>query len=113
MVALLEESGHLAGQVPASGVLVGQFAGVSLEVPFQIAARLRASGVTAECYPDQIPIGKQMAYGATRGYRFGLILGPDEFARGVFHLRDLTTRQESKDLPLEQVAEIVAQKCAE
>lgn len=113
LIALLEESGHLSGHASASGVVVGQFSGVSLEVPFQIAARLRAAGITAECFPDPIPIGKQMAYGASRGYRFGLILGPDELSRGVFHLRDLITRQESKDLPIEQVAEIVALKCAE
>jgi len=113
LIALLEESGHLSGHASASGVVVGQFSGVSLEVPFQIAARLRAAGITAECFPDPIPIGKQMAYGASRGYRFGLILGPDELSRGVFHLRDLITRQESKDLPIEQVAEIVALKCAD
>jgi len=107
LVALLEESGHLARAMPHSGILVGQFPGVALEVPFQIAARLRAEGITAECFPDPIPIGKQMAYGSSRGYRFGLILGPDEFDRGVFHLRDLTNRQETRDLALDNVTEIV------
>lgn len=113
LIALLEESGHLARAMPAQGVLVGQFPGVSAEVPFQLAARLRAVGLTAECFPEAIPIGKQMAYGAGRGYRFGLILGPDELARGIFHMRDLTNRQETRDLPLDRAAEAVAQLCAQ
>jgi histidyl-tRNA synthetase len=113
LIALLEESGHLAKAAAATGVLVGQFPGVPLEVPFQIASRLRSRGIVAECYPDAIPIGKQMAYGSSRGYRFGLILGPDEFARGVFHLRDLTNRQETRDLALDDVAEIVARVLAD
>lgn len=108
LVALLEESGHLAQAMAPEGVLVGQFPGVPAEVPFQVAARIRAAGIVAECFPEPIAIGKQMAYGAERGYRFGLILGPDELARGVFHLRDLTNRKETRDLELGQLQAAVA-----
>ncbi len=113
LIALLDEMGQLAKAAPHSGVLVGQFPGVPLEFPFRIASRLRARGVVAECYPDAIPIGKQMAYGASRGYRFGLILGPDEIDQGVFHLRDLTNRQETKGLALADVDEIVVRALAD
>jgi histidyl-tRNA synthetase len=90
-------------------VLVGQFPGVAAEVAFQLAAKIRAAGIAAECYPEPIAIGKQMAYGATRGYRFGLIMGPDELARGVFHLRDLTNRAETRDLDLQHAGAMVAE----
>jgi histidyl-tRNA synthetase len=109
LVALLEESGHLARAITPEGVLVGQFPGVAAEVAFQVAAKIRAAGIAAECYPEPIAIGKQMAYGATRGYRFGLIMGPDELARGVFHLRDLTNRAETRDLDLQHAGALVAE----
>lgn len=107
LIALLDEMGQLGKAMAHSGVLVGHFPGVPLEFPFRIASRLRARGVPSECYPDAIPIGKQMAYGASRGYRFGLILGPDELAQGLFHLRDLTNRQEIRNLPLASVDDVV------
>lgn len=113
LIALLDEMGQLQKAAAHTGVLVGQFPGVPLEFPFRIASRLRGRGVQAECYPDQIPIGKQMAYGASRGYRFGLILGPDELDQGVFHLRDLTNRQEIKGLSLAEVDEIVVRVLSE
>lgn len=113
LIALLEESGDLEKSTSPEGVLVGYFPGIPFEVPFKIAAGLRQSGITAECYPDAIPIGKQMAYGGSRGYRLGLILGPDELEQGVFHLRDLTNRKEFKNFQLSQVNEIVASVNAE
>jgi len=49
-------------------------------------------------FPDQIPIGKQMGYGSSRGHRLAVIVGPDEQARQTFNLRNLSTRTEVKGL---------------
>ena len=67
--------------------------------PFRLAARLRAAGIGAEVFPDPIQVGQQMGYGSARGHRFAVIVGPDEEARQVFNLRDLSTRTEQKAIP--------------
>lgn len=112
LVALLEESGQLENKISPRGVLVGCFKDVPAEVPYGIAAGLRSQGLPAECYPEPIAIGKQMAYGQSRDYRFGLILGPDEFSRGVFHIRDLTNRSEIRDCSLATAVETILTQCS-
>ena len=98
----------LGGSTATAPVLVAMFPGTEPAVPFQAAARLRAVGIGAELFPEPIAIGRQMGYGSTRGHRFGLIIGPDEAARGLFNLRDLQTRQERKGLPLAQLEQQVS-----
>jgi histidyl-tRNA synthetase len=96
LLALLEEAGALKGSSTTVPVLLANFPGVDPAVPVRLAARLRASGVGAEVFPDPIQIGKQMGYGSTRGHRLAVIVGPDERDREVFNLRNLATRQEEK-----------------
>lgn len=111
LVALLEESAQLEKNMQPEGVLVGYFPGVASEIPFGIASQLRQADIVAEVYPDPIAIGKQMAYGSSRGYEFGLILGPDELASRIFHLRHLRDRKEIRDLPLDSLVDSVKRHC--
>ncbi len=103
LTALMDEAGMLKDQANAGGVLVVQFPGVDARVSASIAARLRLRGIAAEVYPDPIAMGKQLGYGSARGRAFAVIVGPDEAARGTFNLRDLNTRKERKDLPLDRL----------
>jgi histidyl-tRNA synthetase len=64
----------------------------------RLGARLRAAGIGAEVFPEAIPLGKQLGYGSSRGYKLAVIVGPDEQANQVFNLRNLATRQEDKGL---------------
>ena len=98
LLALLEEAGKLTSRATTTPVLVTQFAGTNPAVAFRMAAQLRAAGIGAEIYPDPISIGKQMGYGSSRGHKLAVIVGPDEEAREVFNLRNLSTRQEDKGL---------------
>jgi histidyl-tRNA synthetase len=98
LLALLEEAGKLVSSGTMAEVLVANFPGTNPGVPFGMAARLRAAGVTAEVYPDPISIGKQMGYGSSRGHKLAVIVGPDEESKRVFNLRDLASRQEDKGL---------------
>jgi histidyl-tRNA synthetase len=77
---------------------VANFPGTDPVVAFAMAARLRAVGIGAEIYPDPIPIGKQMGYGSSRGHKLAVIVGPDEIAKQVFNLRNLSNREEDKGL---------------
>jgi histidyl-tRNA synthetase len=98
LLALVDEAGWLKSAATTVPVLVANFPGTDPIIPFSMAARLRAVGIGAEVYPDPIPIGKQMGYGSTRGHRLAVIVGPDEQAKQVFNLRNLSDRQEDKGL---------------
>lgn len=107
LLALLDEAGWLPAESTTAIVLVANFPGTDLTAAFQVAARLRAGGLGAEIYPDPIAIGKQMGYGSRRGHRVAVIVGPDGQARGVFSLRNLLTRHETKDIPLADLVDVV------
>lgn len=113
LLALLEEAGTLKGPSSAVPILVANFPGAEPRGAVALAARLRRAGIGAEVFPDPIQIGKQMGYGSTRGHRFAVIAGPDEHAKQVFNLRNLTTRQEQKAIPLADLETSVASALAE
>jgi histidyl-tRNA synthetase len=98
LLALLDEAGWLKSAATTVPVIVANFPGTDPVIPFTMAARLRAAGIGAEVFPDPIPIGKQMGYGSTRGHKLAVIVGPDEAAKQVFNLRNLSNRQEDKGL---------------
>ncbi len=98
LLALMDEAGWLTSSGTTAPVLVANFPGTNPVIPVSFANRLRAAGVGSEVYPDPIAIGKQMAYGSTRGHKLGVIVGPDEEASHTFNLRDLASRQEYKGL---------------
>ncbi|MDX2037860.1 MAG: histidine--tRNA ligase [Isosphaeraceae bacterium] len=100
LLALLEAAGALATASTTVPILIANFPGVDPRAGFAVAARLRKAGVGAEVFPDPIQLGKQMGYGSTRGHRFAVIIGPDEWDKQVFNLRDLATRQERKAIAL-------------
>jgi histidyl-tRNA synthetase len=119
LMALLDEAGRLNFPATTAPVLVANFPGTNPTLPFKLAARLRASGIGAEVFPDPIPIGKQMGYGSSRGHRLAVIVGPDEEARQVFNLRNLASRVEDKGLAwsvledsVESALEILKQEAA-
>lgn len=98
LLALMDEAGWLGSTKTTTAVLVANFPGTDPIIPFRLAARLRDAGVGAEVYPEPIQIGKQMGYGSSRGHQLAVIVGPDEAAREVFNLRNLSSRQEDKGL---------------
>jgi histidyl-tRNA synthetase len=108
LLALMDEAGWLGSSGTTAPVLVAQFPGTNPRIAFQMAARLRAAGIGAEVFPDPIPIGKQMGYGSKKGHQVAVIVGPDEEARQVFNLRNLTTRAEDKGLAWSVLEDSVA-----
>jgi len=51
-------------------------------------------GIGVEVYPDARKIGQQLQYAERRGFRAALIAGPEEFARGLWKVKDLALREE-------------------
>ena len=55
---------------------------------------LRAASIGCEVYPDAKKLGPQFQYAERRGFKIALIAGPDEFAQGVWKVKDLAKREE-------------------
>jgi histidyl-tRNA synthetase len=97
LIAAMEELKHpfLTGQTTPAEVLVVQFDAARLG-DYQRAARLlRRAGINVEVFPDAKKVGQQLAYAEKRGFKLAVIAGPDEFAQGVWKLKDLAKREET------------------
>ena len=57
----------------------------------KIAGELRRSGIGVELYPEAKKLGQQLKYADRKGFRYAIIIGEDEFAKGVCQIKDLKT----------------------
>ena len=83
-------------------VLVVQFDAKHLGEYQRIARTLRGEGIGVEVYPDAKKPGQQLKYAEGRGFKVALIAGGDEFAQGVWKVKDLAKREE-KVVPAAEV----------
>jgi histidyl-tRNA synthetase len=76
-------------------VLMVQFSADHLGEYQKMARQLRAEGIGVEVYPEAKKVGQQFKYAEQRGFRLALIAGPDEFAQGLWKIKDLAKREET------------------
>jgi histidyl-tRNA synthetase len=94
LLAAMEELKLLDKVATPAPVLMVQFASERLADYARMAAGLRAAGIGVELYPEAKKVGQQLQYAERRGFRVALIAGPDEFAQGVWKVKDLARREE-------------------
>ncbi|MFO0802216.1 MAG: histidine--tRNA ligase [Gemmataceae bacterium] len=96
LITAMEELKHplLTGQSTPAEVLVVQFDAAKLGEYERIARVLRKVGINVEVYPDAKKVGQQLGYAEKRGFQFALIAGEQEFATGVWKVKDLAKREE-------------------
>jgi histidyl-tRNA synthetase len=112
LLTAMEELGLIASAASPAPVLIVQFAADRLGEYHRLGRELRAAGVGAEVYPEPKKIGQQLQYAERRGFRAALIAGPDEFARGVWKVKDLVRREEQTVAPpgvVEAVRKVLGQ----
>jgi histidyl-tRNA synthetase len=85
----------LASTATPAPVLVVQFDAARYGDYQRMARTLRAAGIGAEVYPEAKKLGQQFQYAERRGFRLALIAGPDEFAKGVWKVKDLAKWEET------------------
>jgi histidyl-tRNA synthetase len=105
LVAAIEELG-LLGPDAAQAVLVACFAADHLSDYQRVARSLRTAGIAAELYPEQAKLGKQLKYAERKEMAAAVIAGDDEFARGVWQVKDLAHRSTTEVDETELVAEV-------
>jgi histidyl-tRNA synthetase len=74
-------------------VFIPFFDATRLDDYLHLAARIRASGVGVEFYPEPKKLGQQLKYADRRGFRWAVIAGEDEWASGSCQIKDLATGQ--------------------
>lgn len=89
LLAAMEELKLLTAESTPAPILIVQFAAERLGEYQRLARHLRSQGLNTEVFPDPKPIGKQLKYADRKGFRYALIAGPDEFAAGVWQVKDL------------------------
>jgi histidyl-tRNA synthetase len=108
LLAAMEELGMIEkAQTPAQ-VFIPYFDAAHLGDYFQLAAQLRAVGLTVEVYPEPSKLGKQLQYADRKGFRVAVIAGEREFETGECQIKNLATK-ESSSVPLADVAAEVKQ----
>ena len=95
LLAAMEELNLLPKTATPAPVLVVQFSADRLGEYQKMARQLRAEGIGVEVYPEAKKVGQQFKYAEQRGFKAALIAGPDEFAQGVWKIKDLARREET------------------
>jgi histidyl-tRNA synthetase len=70
-----------------------------------IARTLRAEGLRVEVFPEAKAIGKQLKYANKRGHKVAVIAGEDEFAKGLWQVKNLQVRGDQSDVATGDLAE--------
>jgi histidyl-tRNA synthetase len=94
LVAALDELQLLSKSATPAPVLLVQFSADRLGDYERLARTLRADGIAVEFYPEAKKVGQQLQYAERRGFRVAVIAGPDEFAQGVWKIKELSRREE-------------------
>src|SRR5207248_3344843 len=95
LLAAMEEMKMLPKVSTPAPVLVVQFTADKLGDYQGMARKLRTEGIGVEVFPEAKKVGQQLQYAEKRGFRAALIAGPDEFAQGVWKIKDLAKREET------------------
>ena len=91
LLAAMEEMKLIGTQATPAPVLVTQFDASHLGDYLRIGRLLRAEGINTEVYPEATKVGKQLKYADRKGFAIALIAGSDEFTKGVWQVKRLST----------------------
>jgi histidyl-tRNA synthetase len=94
LLAAMEELQLLKKSGTPAPVFMVQFSAEALGAYHRTARLLRGEGIGVEIYPEPKKVGQQLQYAERRGFRLALIAGPDEFAQGVWKIKNLARREE-------------------
>ena len=81
--------------VTGTRVLFVNFGAAEMTYCLPVLARLRAAGISAEIFPDNAKMKKQMAYANAKGVPYVAIVGENEMAEGKVMLKNMTTGEQN------------------
>lgn len=75
----------------------------------RLGRALRQAGINTEVFPDVKQVGKQLKYADKKGFRLAIIAGEDEFAAGVWQVKDLKAGTQARVAEADLVDHIQSQ----
>jgi histidyl-tRNA synthetase len=103
----LMEAGLISDGAAVAKVMVAQADPALRDVCFAAAASLRAAGINTEINLDGGKLAKQFKYADKAGVPLVVVIGPDEYARGVATIKSMLTGEQT-EAPLAELAARVA-----
>jgi histidyl-tRNA synthetase len=94
LLAAMDELGMIQSAGTPAPVLVTLFDKAYLGEYLRIGRLLRRGGIETEVYPETHKLGKQLKYASRKGFRIALIAGSDEFAAGIWQIKDLEKKEQ-------------------
>ena len=107
LLAAMEKLELLPRTSTPAPVLIVQFVADRLGDYQKMARSLRAEGMGVEVFPEAKKVGKQLKYADRRGFRVALIAGSNEFAEGVWNVKDLAAGAQQEKIPTAEVAGVI------
>jgi len=106
LLAAMEELGLVDQTSTPAQVLIACFEAERLGDYCRIGRVLRQAGIGVEIFPDAKKVGQQLKYADRKGFRLALIAGSNEFAKGVWQVKDLKAMQQTEITEADLVAHI-------
>jgi histidyl-tRNA synthetase len=95
LIAAMEALDLLPKTATVAPVLVLQFDASRYGDYQRMARTLRAAGIGTEVYPEAKKLGQQFQYAERRGFKVAVIAGGNEFAQGVWNVKNLATTEQT------------------
>lgn len=108
LLAAMEELGLIDQTSTPAQVLIACFEAERLGDYCRIGRVLRQAGIAVEIYPDAKKVGQQLKYADRKGFRLALIAGSNEFAKGVWQVKDLKAMAQTEVAEVDLVSHIQA-----
>ena len=89
LIAAMEGLGLVSSAQTPAPVLIVFFDETRFADYAGLARQLRSEGIGVEVYPQPRPLKKQLQYADRKGFSIALIAGADEFATGVWQVKQL------------------------
>lgn len=80
----------------SSKVLVCHFDDASMQYGLGVLTRIRNAGISAEIYPDQSKINKQLTYANKKAIPFTLVIGSEEVQSGLLAFKNMESGVQQK-----------------
>jgi len=96
LLTAMEQLGMLSDVKTAAEVFIPYFDKTQLPAYLQMAKTIRSAGVGVEIYPDPKKLGAQLQYADRKGFRYAVIAGADELARGVCQVKNLAEKTQEE-----------------
>jgi histidyl-tRNA synthetase len=94
LFAAMQQLGKFEAKFTVTKVLIASLDPSLNNEYLKIVKELREAGIPSEVYLAEDPLKKQLGYAAKKRIPFMIILGPDEFSKGVVALRNMDTRSQ-------------------